>query len=96
VHLCRQRAGERLDRLGVEAQLQNVTGLGLRTSQLGVDRFVAHLPGLLVNYPEHEVGHAADPVVGEGQLVDHVVALGERVTDAVHPLGEALGRFPER
>ena len=44
VHPLGQHAGARRDRLGVEAQLQHVTGLGLPAGELRVDRFPAERP----------------------------------------------------
>ena len=77
--------------LGVEAQLQDVAGLGLGAGELGVERLVAEGAERrrLVDADE-EVGHATEPVMDQRELVDDVVAGGEDVADSLRPLGERL------
>ena len=82
--------GGRLDRLGVEAQLQHVAGLGLLAGELGVDRLVGERAGVGVVDTAQEVGDAADAVVHERHLEHDVVALGEHVADPVDPVLERL------
>ena len=82
-------AGLRGDRLGVEAQLQHVAGLGRVAGELGVDRFVGDRAVGQID-PLEEVGDPADPVVHERHLEDDVVTLGEHVTDPVDPRRERL------
>jgi hypothetical protein len=90
VHLLRCDAGGRLDGIGVEAELQHVTGFRLRTRELGVDRLVGDRPGPGVLDAQEEVGDPPDAVVHERQLVDHVVACDEHPAQAVDPRCERL------
>ena len=90
VHVLGQHAGGRLDRLGVEAQLQHVAGLGLLAGELGVDRFVGERAGVGIVDPAQEVGDAPDALVDERHLEHDVVPLGKHVTDTVDPVLERL------
>ena len=81
-HLCG-------DRLGVEAQLQHVAGLGLVAGELGVDRLVDEGAVGQID-PLEEVGDPPHAVVHERHLEDDVVTLGEHVTDPGDPRGERL------
>ena len=89
-HPLGQHAGGRLDRLGVEAQLQDVAGLGLLAGELGVDRLVGGRARLGVVDPTQEVGDTPDALVHERHLEDHVVPVGQHVADPVDPLLERL------
>ena len=77
------------DRLGVEAQLQDVAGLGLVAGELGVDRLVDERAVGQID-PLEEVGDPSHAVVHERHLEHDVVALGEHVTDPGDPRGERL------
>ncbi len=90
MHELGQHAGARLDRLGVEAQLQHVAGLGLLAGELGVDRLVGERAGVGVVDPAQEVGDAPDALVHERHLEHDVVTLGQHVADPVDPLLERL------
>jgi hypothetical protein len=78
------------DRLRVEAQLQDVAGLGLPTGELGVDRLVRGRARLGVVDPSQEVGDAPDALVHERHLEHDVVTRREYAADAVDPLLERL------
>ncbi len=82
------------DRLGVEAQLQHVTRLGLLAGEFRVDRFVAERARLpiaaTVVDPAQEVGDATDALVHERHLEHHVVTLRQHVADPIDPLLERL------
>ena len=89
-----QRPSLRGDRLGVEAQLQDVAGLGLVAGELGVDRLVDERAVGQID-PLEEVGDPPHAVVHERHLEDDVVALGEHVADPGDPRGERLvAAFP--
>ena len=70
---------QRLDGVGVEAELQHVAGLRIRAGQLGVDRLVPAEAGTGILDPDEEVGDAPHPVVEERHLVDDVVTGRHRV-----------------
>ncbi len=89
VHLSRGRARQRLQRVGVEAELQHVTRFALDPRQLGVHRFVRAVAVRVVD-AHQEVGDASDAVVDEWHLVDDVVTLVHRIADARDPLQERL------
>ncbi len=82
VHAARSLPRRRLQRVGVETQLQHVAGLGLLARELGVDRLDPR-HAVLVDDPDEEVRNASDAVVHQGHLVQHVpVVVGQRVADA--------------
>ena len=93
VHEARPHARRRLDGVGVEAELEHVPRLGLDAGQLGVDRFVGDDAGVGVVDADQEVGDAADPVVDERHLVDHVVPFVEGIAHPFDPGGERLARL---
>ena len=84
VDVLGQVAGLRGDRLGVEAQLQHVAGLGGVAGQLGVDRLVDERAVGQID-PLEEVGDPADAVVHERHLEDDVVTRRQHVTDPADP-----------
>ena len=86
----RPGTGERVERLGVEAQLQHMARLGLVAGELGVDRLVGHRTGVGIDGAHEEVGDAADPVVDERHLEHDVVTVGHRVADPRDPRLERL------
>ena len=91
VHTARPDALQGLERVGVEAQLHDVAGLGLGACELRVDRFVGertevgrHLDAL------EEVGDATHPVVHERRLEDDVMPLGQHRACPRRPALERL------
>jgi hypothetical protein len=82
--------GGGLDRLGVEAQLQHVAGLGRVAGELGVDRLPGEPVAVGIVDPAQEVGDAPDALVHERHLEHDVVTVGEHVADPVDPLLERL------
>ena len=89
MHPRRAGPGGRRDGLGVEAQLQDVAGLGRRAGQLGVHRLPADLA--VVDVGAHqEVGDAADAVVLQRHLVEHVGVAVEHRAYPGNPLAERL------
>ncbi len=89
-HMRRLGTGERGERLGVEAQLQDVSRLRLVAGELGVDRLVGHRTGVGIDGAHEEVGDAADPVVDERHLEHDVVTVGHRIADPLDPRRERL------
>ena len=90
VHLSRCEAGQGLERVGVEAKLQDVAGLALGTRQFRVDRLVGAVAVLGVVHAHEEVGDAADALMHEGHLVHDVITVLRRVADPLDPLEECL------
>ena len=76
--------------LGVEAELEDVAGLGLGAGQLGVDWLPADLAGLRIDLPLQEVGHAPHTVVHERHLEEQVDVGLESREDALDPGGEGF------
>ena len=90
VHALRRDAELSLDRLGIEAQLQDMSRLGLRASQLGVDGFVGELAVGQVD-TQQEVGDATHSLVYERHLVHDVVPAGEYIRRPFDEGRERLG-----
>jgi hypothetical protein len=86
-------AGESLDCVGIEAQLQNVSRLRCGAGELGIDRLPVIDARLGVGHPDQEVGDAAHALVHEGHLVDDVDVGGEQVPHSVDPRLERLASF---
>ena len=89
VHLTRGRPRQRLQRVGVEAELQHVSRLAFDARQLGVHRLVGAVAVRVID-ADQEVGDASDAVVDEWHLVDDVVTVVHRIADARGPLRERL------
>ena len=85
-----RKTGNRLDGIGVEAELEHVSRLRIRTGQLGVDRLVSTEAQTRLFDPDEEVGHAPHPVVEEWHLIDDVVTGVHRIAHSLHPRGERL------
>jgi hypothetical protein len=82
--------------VSVEAELEEVSGLRLRPSELGIDRFVhARAPRRTID-PHQEVGNPTHPVVDEGHLIDDVEPVVPWGACPSHPVIEALARLPSR
>src|SRR5687767_8921967 len=96
MHPLRRIAGERLNGIGIEAELQYVPWLGLDASQLGVNWFMRNCASLHVLHPNDEVGDAADAVVNERHLVENVVVQLERIADPSNPVGKQFVLTPLR
>ena len=76
--------------LGVEAELEDVAGLGLGAGELGIDWLPADLAGLRIDLSLQEVGHAPHAVVDERHLEDQVDVGLESREDALDPGGEGF------
>ena len=96
---CGARGGA--EGLGVEAELEDVSGLRLDASQLGVDGLVGATPPpplarIDAIDPHQEVRDPTHAVVDEGHLGDHVVPVVPRAAHPGDPVIEALTRRPAR
>src|ERR1039458_3924137 len=90
MHLTWDAAGQYLEGVGVETELEYVPRFALDASQLRVDRFIRAVAlGVVVN-SDQKVRDAANTLVDEGHLVDDVVTAFQGVTDPGHPLQERL------
>ena len=92
VHTTWTSSRHLLDGVGVEAQLQDVPRLGVNPSKLRIHGLIG---GRAVREldSDKEVRDAANTLMDQRHLVDHVVALIQRVADPAHPRCEGLASF---
>ena len=94
--MSRRPPGERGQRVGVEAELEDVAGFPIGAGQFGVDGLIPAVTVGRVFDPDQKVCDAADAVVEQGHLVDDVRTRIQWVADASHPGCERLADQPFR
>ena len=82
--------GELLQRVSVEAQLEHMARLGLRSGELGVVGLVVRVAVGRCRDPYQEVGDASHAVMHHRELIDDVPAVSHRVADSSYPAIEGL------
>ncbi len=94
--MLRCRPCGRVERIGIERELEHVPWFRLHACELGVERFVGTGSGNWFVHLHQEIGDAAHSIVEEGHLVDHVEPVLPRGAYPLYPGGERLSRMSSR